>query len=85
MKKLIFALLLFTSCKVQKQYIFKPGDIVKVKKTRFLILDYNKNRKGFFYKAKDLNRDLLVEYFSQAKLENVKPVAQQKYIVKTKK
>ncbi len=72
MKKLLLALLLFTSCKVQHNYMFKPGDTVKVQNTRFLILDYNKGRKGFFYKAQDLKHGYFVEYFSQERLKNVK-------------
>lgn len=72
MKKLLLALILFTSCKAQKMYIFKPGDTVNVHNTRFLILDYNKSRKGCFYKAKDLKHNLDVEYFSQERLRNGK-------------
>lgn len=68
MKKLLLALVLFTSCKTQKLYTFKPGDTVKVHNTKFLILDYNKDRKGFFYKAKDLKNGFYVEYFSQERL-----------------
>jgi hypothetical protein len=71
-KKLLFAFILFTSCKAQKTYIFKPGDIVDVRNTQFLILDYNTSRKGFFYIAKDLKRGFYVEYFSQEQLEKVK-------------
>ncbi len=68
MKKSLFALLLFTSCKTTQQYMFKPGDTVKVHNTRFLILDYNKTRKGYFYKAQDLKHNNFVEYFSQGRL-----------------
>ncbi len=76
MKKLLFALILFTSCKTQKMYVFKPGDTVKVQNTNFLILDYNTNRKGYFYKAQDLKRGFYVEYFSQERLKNVKQFTQ---------
>ncbi len=69
MKKYLIALIIFTSCKTQQKYIFTPGDTVKVHQTKFLILDYNKGRKGFFYKARDLNRGFFVEYFSQARLK----------------
>jgi hypothetical protein len=72
MKKLLFLLPLFLSCKAQKTYIFKPGDTVKVRNTKFLILDYNKSRKGIFYNAQDLNRGFFVEYFSQERLKSVK-------------
>lgn len=71
MKKILFALLLFTSCKTQKQYTFKPGDTVKVRNVRFVILDYNTGRKSFYYTARDLKRGYFVEYFPQAGL-NVK-------------
>lgn len=72
MKKLYLIVLLLASCKAQQTYLFKPGDTVKVHKTKFLILDYNKNRKGFFYKAKDLKYGFYVEYFSQERLEKRK-------------
>ena len=72
MKKYLTLFLLFTSCKAQKTYIFKPGDTVKVHHTRFLILDYNKSRKGIFYNAQDLKRGFFVEYFSQERLKGVK-------------
>lgn len=68
MKKSLLALLFFTSCKTTQQYMFKPGDTVKVQNTRFLILDYNKTRKGCFYKAQDLKHNNFVEYFSQGRL-----------------
>ncbi|MGI4022125.1 MAG: hypothetical protein ACRYFA_11505 [Janthinobacterium lividum] len=76
MKKLLLALILFTSCKTQKMYMFKPGDTVKIHNTSFLILDYNTSRKGYFYKAQDLKRGFYVEYFSQEKLKNVKQFPQ---------
>lgn len=60
--------MLFAACGVEKNYKFKPGDIVKVQNTRFLILDYNKTRKGFFYKAQDLKHNNFVEFFSQERL-----------------
>lgn len=72
MKKYLFGLLLFISCKAQKTYIFKPGDTVKVHNTKFLILDYNKSRKGLYYNAQDLKRGFFVEYFSQERLKSVK-------------
>jgi hypothetical protein len=78
MKKLLFALILLTSCKARNMYIFKPGDTVKVRNTKFLILDYNTSRKGFFYKAQDLKRGFYVEYFSQERLKNVKRFSQLK-------
>ncbi|RYE36869.1 MAG: hypothetical protein EOP42_01785 [Sphingobacteriaceae bacterium] len=68
MKKFLLAFVLLAACKTEKKYIFIPGDIVKVQQTRFLILDYNKGRKGFFYKAQDLNHNNIVEYFSQERL-----------------
>ena len=68
MKRSLFALLLFTSCKTTQHYMFKPGDTVKVQNTKFLILDYNKTRKGIFYKAQDLKHNNFVEYFSQGRL-----------------
>lgn len=68
MKRFLAAIVLFTSCKAQQQYMFKPGDTVKVQNTRFLILDYNKSRKGYFYKAQDLKHHHFVEYFSQERL-----------------
>ncbi|RYY07724.1 MAG: hypothetical protein EOP43_02405 [Sphingobacteriaceae bacterium] len=76
MKKLLIVLILFTSCKTQKMYIFKPGDTVKVHKNSFLILDYNTTRKGYFYKAQDLKLGFYVEYFSQERLKNVKQFTQ---------
>lgn len=69
MKKILIVLIVFTSCKTQQKYLFKPGDTVKVNQTKFLILDYNKGRKGFFYKAKDLKHGYYVEYFSQGRLK----------------
>ncbi|MEX8548807.1 MAG: hypothetical protein V5804_14520 [Mucilaginibacter sp.] len=72
MKKYLLSFLFFISCKAQKTYIFKPGDTVKVHSTKFLILDYNKSRKGLFYNAQDLKRGFFVEYFSQERLKNVK-------------
>ncbi|MGI4750169.1 MAG: hypothetical protein ACRYFB_06015 [Janthinobacterium lividum] len=68
MKKIVLALVLVTACKTEKYYKFKPGDVVKVQNNRFLILDYNKTRKGFFYKAKDLKHNHFVEFFSQERL-----------------
>lgn len=68
MKRFLLALMLLAACKTEKKYIFNPGDIVKVQQTRFLILDYNKGRKGFFYKAQDLQHGNFVEYFSQERL-----------------
>lgn len=82
MKKFLPVLLLFTSCKAQQNYIFKPGDIVTVHKTKFLIVDYNKSRRGFFYKAKDLNHGLDVEYFSQERLKMGKQSTQKGFLVK---
>lgn len=84
MRKLLFVLLIFTSCKTQQVYIFEPGDTVKVRKTKFLILDYNKSRTGFYYKAKDLKRGFYVEYFPQEGLKNVKKIADKNSIVKNK-
>lgn len=68
MKRFLLAFVLFAACKTEKNYIFNPGDIVKVQQTKFLILDYNKSRKGFFYKAQDLNHNNIVEFFSQERL-----------------
>ncbi|WP_419801410.1 hypothetical protein [Mucilaginibacter sp.] len=68
MKKYLLVLMLFAACKTEKNYIFNPGDIVKVQKNSFLILDYNKGRKGFYYKAQDLKHGHYVEYFSQGRL-----------------
>ncbi len=84
MKKILIGLLVLTSCKTQQTYIFKPGDIVKVQNTRFLIMDYNKGRKGLFYKAKDLKNGYNVEYFSQERLKSVKYFPQEKILVKNK-
>ncbi len=84
MKKLIFALLLFTSCKAQHLYIFQPGDTVNIRNTKFLILDYNKSRKGFFYKAQDLKRGYFVEYFSQEHLKKREFIYPEKTYVKSK-
>ncbi len=77
MKKLLFIIVLFASCKVEKSYKFKPGDTAKIRNVSFLILDYNKTRPGFYYKAKDLKRGFYVEYFPQKGLKNVKSVTQQ--------
>ncbi|RYE27001.1 MAG: hypothetical protein EOP42_19890 [Sphingobacteriaceae bacterium] len=68
MKKSLIAFLFFTSCKTTQHYMFKPGDTVKVQNTKFLILDYNKTRKGYFYKAQDLKHNNFVEYFSQGRM-----------------
>lgn len=76
MKKLLIVLILFTSCKTQNMYIFKPGDTVKIQHTSFLILDYNTTRKGYFYKAQDLKHGFYVDYFSQERLKNVKQFTQ---------
>jgi hypothetical protein len=72
MKKMLFLMLILTACSAKKNYLFKPGDTVTVHQTKFLILDYNKSRKGFFYNAQDLKRGFFVEYFSQERLKGVK-------------
>jgi len=72
---LLIGLILLTSCKTQQKYLFKPGDTVKVRNNKFLILDYNKNRKGFFYYAKDLKLGDYVEYFSQERLNKRKIIS----------
>ncbi len=82
MKKFLIALIVFTSCKTQQKYLFKPGDTVKVHQTKFLILDYNKDRKGFFYKAKDLKHGYYVEYFSQERLKPGTDFPKKTFVVK---
>ncbi|MVN22014.1 hypothetical protein [Mucilaginibacter arboris] len=78
MKKILLAFLLLTSCKTQQKYLFQPGDTVKVHNNRFLILDYNKGRKGFFYYAKDLKLGYNVDYFSQERVKKSKIISPSK-------